>query len=99
MRLPIVYRGVRLDAAYRIDFIVDNCIIVELKAVEKLLPVHMAQLLSYLKLSGQQLGLLINFNVPHLRQGSCERIVNGSLGEHQNSSLLRVLCGLCGEGA
>ena len=69
VRLPIVYDGIQLDAAYRIDFIVENCVIVELKAVEKLLPLHLAQILTYLKLSGDQLGLLINFNVPHLRDG------------------------------
>jgi GxxExxY protein len=74
--LPIVYQGIHLDAGYRIDFLVENCVIVELKAVEKLLPVHTAQLLSYLKLTGHQVGLLLNFNVPHLRQG-VRRIVNG----------------------
>jgi GxxExxY protein len=61
---------------YRIDFLVENCVIVELKAVEKLLPVHRAQLLSYLKLSNRQVGLLLNFNVPHMRQG-IRRVVNG----------------------
>jgi GxxExxY protein len=74
--LPIVYQGIRLDAGYRIDFLVENCIIVELKAVEKLLPLHTAQLLSYLKLSGRNVGLLVNFNVPHLRHG-IRRVVNG----------------------
>jgi GxxExxY protein len=68
-RLPIVYNGIQLDAAYRVDFIVENCVIVEIKAVEKLLPVHLAQVLTYLKLSGYQVGLLVNFNVPHLRDG------------------------------
>jgi len=76
VRLPVVYREVRLDAGYRIDFIVENSVIVELKAVEKLLPIHVAQTLSYLKLSGRQVGLLINFNVAHLRQG-IRRVVNG----------------------
>jgi GxxExxY protein len=76
VRLPVVYRGIHLDAGYRIDFLVENCVIVELKAVEKLLPVHTAQLLSYLKLSGHRVGLLINFNVPHLRHG-IKRVVNG----------------------
>jgi GxxExxY protein len=69
VRLPIIYDGIQLDAAYRIDFIVENCVIVELKAVEKLLPLHLAQVLTYLKLSRYQIGLLINFNVPHLRDG------------------------------
>jgi GxxExxY protein len=69
VRLPVVYRQVQLDAGYRIDFLVENRVIVEIKAVEKLLPLHLAQMLTYLKLSGRPVGLLINFNVPHLRQG------------------------------
>ena len=76
VRLPVVYQGIHLEAGYRIDFMVENCVIVELKAVEKLLPLHTAQLLSYLKLSGRKVGLLLNFNVPHLRQG-IRRVVNG----------------------
>jgi len=78
--LPVVYRGVQVRLAYRVDFIVENCLIVEVKAVEKLLPVHTAQLLSYLKLSGHKLGLLINFNVPHLRNG-IHRVINGPESE------------------
>jgi len=69
VRLPIIYQGIQLDAAYRVDFIVEECVVVELKAVEKLLPLHLAQMLTYLKLSSFELGLLINFNVPHLRDG------------------------------
>jgi GxxExxY protein len=69
VRLPIVYQGVQLESAYRIDFIVEECVVLELKAVEKLLPLHLAQMLTYLKLSTLQLGLIINFNVPHLRDG------------------------------
>ena len=80
VRLPLVYRGIQLPSAYRVDFIVENCLIVEIKCVEKLLPVHVAQLLSYLKLSGRKLGLLINFNVPHLRQG-IRRVINGPEAE------------------
>jgi GxxExxY protein len=76
VRLPIEYRGVTLDGGYRIDFLVENCVIVELKAVEQLLPLHLAQVMSYLKLSDRSVGLLINFNVPHLRQG-IRRVVNG----------------------
>jgi GxxExxY protein len=68
------------DPAYRVDFIVEKCLIVEIKCVEKLLPVHVAQVLSYLKLSGCRLGLLLNFNVPHLRQG-IRRIINGPQSE------------------
>jgi GxxExxY protein len=80
VRLPVTYRQVRLPLAYRVDLIVENCVIVEVKCVEKLLPVHSAQVLSYLRLSGHKLGLLINFNVPHLRQG-IRRIINGSSSE------------------
>jgi GxxExxY protein len=80
VRLPVVYNGVELAVAYRIDFIVENCLVVEIKCVDKLLPVHSAQLLSYLRLSGHKLGLLINFNVPHLRDG-IKRIINGPADE------------------
>jgi len=80
VRLPIKYGGIQLPAAYRVDFVVENCVIVEIKCVEKLLPVHTAQLISYLRLSGHKLGLLINFNVPHLRQG-IRRIINGPENE------------------
>lgn len=76
VRLPVVYCGIELSSAYRVDFIVENCLIVEIKCVEKLLPVHAAQVLSYLKLGGLSLGLLLNFNVPHMRQG-IRRIING----------------------
>jgi GxxExxY protein len=67
--LPVTYRGTRLDAGLRIDLLVDESVIVELKAVEKLIPLFDAQLLTYLKLTGLRLGLLINFNVPLLKDG------------------------------
>ena len=67
--LPITYRDVQLDCGYRIDLLVEEVIIVELKAVERILPIHIAQTLSYLKLSGCAIGLLINFNVKILKQG------------------------------
>lgn len=67
--LSVHYRDVTLDCGYRIDLLVNDTVIVELKAVDSLLPVHEAQLLTYLKLSGMQLGLLINFNVKLLKQG------------------------------
>jgi len=67
--LPIVYDGIRLDAGLRLDMLVEDCVIVELKAVDTLLPFHQAQILTYLKLTGHRLGLLINFNVPVIRQG------------------------------
>jgi GxxExxY protein len=67
--LPIVYRGARLDAGYRLDLLVEGTVVLELKAVEELAPIHKAQLISYLKLGGFPSGLLINFNVVHLRDG------------------------------
>lgn len=67
--LPIHYRDVAIDAGYRPDIVVEDCVLVELKAVERLLPIHEAQVLTYLKLSGIKLGLLINFNVRLLKTG------------------------------
>jgi GxxExxY protein len=67
--LPIRYKDTTIDAALRIDLFVEGRIVVELKAVEKLLPVHEAQILTYLKLTGCRLGLLFNFNVPILKEG------------------------------
>jgi GxxExxY protein len=67
--LPINYEGVNLDVGYRIDLLVEQNVIVELKSIEKILPIHEAQLLCYLRLSGCRLGLLINFNVVHLKDG------------------------------
>ena len=75
--LPVVYDGVKLDAGYRIDLLVNECVVVELKTIDRILPIHEAQLLSYLKLSGKALGLLLNFNVAHLRNG-IKRLVNGT---------------------
>ena len=68
-QLPIVYKKVVVDAAFRLDLVVDKRVIVELKAVEQVYPIHKAQLLTYLKLSGLELGLLINFNVRILKNG------------------------------
>jgi GxxExxY protein len=67
--LPIVYDGLRLDGGLRIDLLVENQLVVELKAVEAMLPLFEAQLLTYLKLTGCRLGLLINFNVPRIKEG------------------------------
>ncbi|HEY2908211.1 MAG TPA: GxxExxY protein [Vicinamibacterales bacterium] len=72
--LPVVYDGLTIEFGYRIDLLVDDTVIVEVKAVETLLPVHEAQLLSYLKLSRKRVGLLINFNVAHLRDGIRRKI-------------------------
>jgi GxxExxY protein len=74
---PIHYDGLIIDVGYRIDLLVDHSIIIELKAVEQLLPVHQAQLMTYLKLSGKSLGFLINFNVPLIKDG-IRRIANQS---------------------
>ena len=73
--LPIIYDGIKMDVGYRLDLLIDGSVIVELKAVDRLTPVHEAQLLSYLKLSGKKLGLLINFNVAQLKNG-IKRMVN-----------------------
>ncbi len=67
--LPLVYDGVRFPQAFRVDFIVEDELLVELKSIERLQPVHHAQLLTYLRLAGLRKGLLINFNVPLLKQG------------------------------
>ena len=67
--LPVIYGDPRIEGAYRVDLIVEDLVIVELKSVAKLLPLHQAQLLAYLKLSRLRVGLLINFNVAHLRHG------------------------------
>ena len=72
---PIIYEGLQLESALRIDLIVEDCVILELKSVETLLPVHEAQLLTYLKLSGKRLGFLLNFNVPLMRDGIRRKIL------------------------
>ena len=73
--LPVIYEDIHLEAGYRLDLLVNDAVIVELKVVEKLLPIHTAQVLSYLKLSNRKLGYLFNFNVIHMRDG-IKRIVN-----------------------
>lgn len=73
--LPVVYRGVKLDCGYRLDLLVDGAVIVEFKAIDKMMPIHEAQMLSYLKLSSCKVGLLINFNVKVLKDG-IKRVVN-----------------------
>ena len=67
--LPVIYEGMRIELACRMDLLVEEQVVVELKTVEKLLPIHQAQLLAYLKLSGRHVGLLVNFRVPRLRNG------------------------------
>jgi GxxExxY protein len=75
--LPVFYDGVHLDLGYRIDLLVEDLVVVELKSIDAIAPIHQAQLLSYLKLSGKSLGLLINFNEVHLKDG-IRRFVNGT---------------------
>jgi len=67
--LPIMYKGIKLDCVYQMDLVVEDRVVVELKSVDKIMPIHEAQLLTYLKLSGYKIGLLINFNVTLLKDG------------------------------
>ena len=69
MALPLVYEGEKLDAGYRLDLVIDGAVIIEVKAIDALAPIHDAQVLTYLKLSGLRIGLLMNFNVALLKQG------------------------------
>ena len=80
--LPVLYDGIRMESGYKIDLLVEGVVVVELKVVEQLLAVHKAQVLSYLKLGNYPVGLLLNFNVVHLREG-IKRLVN-------NPKILRV---------
>jgi GxxExxY protein len=72
--LPIVYEDITIDCGYRIDLLVEDCVVVELKAIESVLPIHHAQVLSYLRLSGRRIGLLINFHEAHLKDGITRKI-------------------------
>lgn len=74
--LPVAYRGVRIDCGYRLDLLVENQVILELKSVERLERIHEAQMMSYLKLSGKHIGLLINFNVVQLVKGLKRIVLN-----------------------
>ena len=76
--LPLVYEQVKLDCGYRIDLVVEGSVVVEVKSVDALAPIHDAQVLTYLKLSGCKIGLLLNFNVPMLKDG-IRRFVNGTI--------------------
>ncbi len=73
--LPVVYKDVKLDCGYRMDLVVEDKVVIEIKAVESLAPIHLAQMISYLRLSGCKLGLLINFHVKMLKDG-VRRVVN-----------------------
>ncbi|MGH2593473.1 MAG: GxxExxY protein [Anaerolineae bacterium] len=74
-QLPVEYKGLNLDCGYRLDLLVAEAVVVEIKAVEDLLPIHEAQLLTYLRLGGWKVGLLINFNVPVLKRGIRRRVL------------------------
>jgi GxxExxY protein len=76
MQLPVRYKEVHLDCGYRVDLLVQDLVVVELKVVERLEPIHDAQVLTYLRLSGCEVGLLLNFNTPILREG-IKRLVHG----------------------
>ena len=73
--LPVEYKGMQLDCGYRLDLVVEDAVVVELKAVERLLPIHEAQLLTYLRLNGSKVGLLLNFNVSVLKNGIIRRVL------------------------
>ena len=75
VKLPILFRGINLESGLRLDLLVNNCVIAELKSVEKMNPVYEAQLLTYLRLSKVRLGFLINFNTPHLKDGIKRMVV------------------------
>jgi GxxExxY protein len=95
--LPVRYKEVQLDCGYRLDFVVEGALIVELKAVTELHPIHQAQLLTYLKLDHKPLGLLVNFNVPVLKEG-VKRVACGDLFKEETGRrgfafrLLSLLC-------
>ena len=82
--IPLIYRGINLHAGYRADMQVDDTVLVELKSVESLAPIHTAQMLTYLKLSGKPVGLLINFNVPVLKDG-VKRILNPDMLKNERA--------------
>jgi len=95
--LPVRYKQVQLDCGYRLDLVVEDVLIVELKAVTELHPIHEAELLTYLKLDDKPLGLLINFNVPLLKDG-VKRVAYGDLFKEESRSrgfALRLLSLLC----
>ena len=78
--MPVVYKGVKLDCGYRLDLVVEEKLVLELEAVDHLLPVHEAQVLTYLKLTGLDVGLLVNFNTPVLRRGIRRLVRRGADG-------------------
>ena len=88
-----MYKGIELDCGYRLDLLVENQVVVEIKAVEAVLPIHEAQLLTYLRLGGWHVGLMINFNVPVLKQGIVRRVLG--LKEPKDSAFSAQCPGSC----
>jgi len=76
---PITYDGLTFEEGFKVDILVSRRVVAELKSVDKLLPIHSAQLLTYLKLNGLRVGYLLNFNVVHMREGGIKRMVNGQI--------------------
>ena len=85
----ILYKGVRLSGSYRVDLVVENCVVVEIKAVAALAPVHQAQTLTYMRIADCPVGLLINFNVPRLIDG-VKRLVNGAASKTASGTAERI---------
>ena len=86
VHLPINYKGIKFESAYKMDLVVEDVVVIEIKAVEEVLPVHAAQLLTYLKSANKRVGLLINFDVPILKNG-LKRIVNHYAGPRATTSV------------
>ena len=96
VELPIVYKKIKLNCGFRVDLVVEDTVVLELKTVEELLPIHSAQLLTYLKLSGKQLGLLINFNEPVLKRG-LKRLTTAPLEpSNKSASVTSISCVISG---
>ena len=74
VRVPVVYRGLKLECGYRLDIVVEGIVVLEIKAIAAVLPIHEAQLLTYLKLTGKPIGLLLNFNVQIMKDGITRKI-------------------------
>src|SRR5690348_8394899 len=78
LSIPVIYKGVKLDCGYKLDLLVENTVILELKCVERILPVHEAQLLTYLRLLDKPVGFIMNFNVPVMKQGLVRKVLDSA---------------------
>ncbi len=90
--VPVLYKGVNLNCGYQLDLLVENAVILELKCVERVLPIHEAQLLTYLRLLKKAVGFIINFNVPVLRQGIVRKVLDSASPRLRASAVNRFLC-------